>query len=150
MREIKIPKFFLSLFHDDPERGIKAQNHYEKRIGELIEALELRYVGFYSAAMHDNMVFQLVRAEMMIEKLERDVWGYTTNENTSQDLNNERKHYKDILDRLMVSIESSTEKGKRVEKKDADARKSLFNLDELIPEDDPDSDITDDWVDDED
>ena len=118
-------RVFISEFYPEEDK----QKFYENRIKSVIPALEERYGSFYVPELHDELVKQMVRHEMAIERYEQDIATDDVGPNTRKSLEDERKQYNKILDKLLVDLKKMIDtEPKRVEKSGDDGFKNIFNI----------------------
>lgn len=94
-RKIEIEDFF-----SDREE----QSEYAKRVKAMVSALESQWGESYKWALHDPMVKELVRSEMMAFRYERLFANHGETELTPDLLAAERINIRDIRDKLLISL----------------------------------------------
>lgn len=103
VRVVRCPRFFEN---DD------AQAHYEERVCEVATGLSRRLPRFYVPELHDELIRQLVRNEMMMLALEKRIFHVRGSEDATlpewvvDSLENVRKQYNLISRNLMLDVKS--------------------------------------------
>lgn len=111
------------LYEGDEER----QGKYIGMILFKIKELKKAYPESYVAELHDNIVAQLVRSNIMIMKYEMLIINHQHNKDTRKILKEERSHNSDILGKLMSHLKAVI---KDKSKKDETVT-SMFSLEEI-------------------
>lgn len=89
-------------FYKDDVREI------EYRAGAVarIATLEKMFGGDYNSTLHDGMVEQMVRCEIAIEQYDRLISNDGETENIAELLRAERTHWRQLADKLNITIRS--------------------------------------------
>lgn len=111
------------LYEGDEER----QDKYIGVVLYKIKELKKAYPDSYVPELHDNIIAQLVRSNIMIMKYEMLIINHQHNKDTRKILKEERSHNSDILGKLMSHLKAVI---KDKSKKDETAT-SMFSLEEI-------------------
>lgn len=105
----------LKRFFEDEE----LQSEYEKRVKTYISTFTLLFKN-YIPEFHDDIVGDLIRTQMMIERWEKMIYHDQENRGILTLIENDRKHYNQLLDKMMIFLKS-------METKKAEETKSIID-----------------------
>lgn len=88
-------------FFDDPE----LQKEYEQRVEMYVSTFKSMFKN-YIPEFHDSIVEELVRTEISIRRWERLIYHDQESKGIISLLENDRKHYNNLLDKMMVFLKS--------------------------------------------
>lgn len=89
-------------FYQDDVREIE----YRAEVKVRIEMLEKMFGSDYNSTLHDNMVEQMVRCEIAMKQYERLISNDSESANTAELLRAERTHWRQLADKLNITIRS--------------------------------------------
>jgi len=87
-------------FYPDDER----ETFYRREVEKKIAVLTTDYKADYKPEFHDAMIEQLVRCEIMMTFFERLIATNRETETTADLLNKERSHWRNVADRLQITM----------------------------------------------
>ena len=89
-------------FYNDDVREIE----YRAEVKAQIDVLVKMFGGDYNSTLHDNMVEQMVRCEMAMKRYERLISNDGETEDIAELLRAERTHWRQLADKLNITIRS--------------------------------------------
>lgn len=95
----------IERFYEVPEQ----QAEYERKVTAKITEFKLLYPKEWSDELHSDIVKQMVRSEIMCERLENQIHNNHDNERTAWQLAQERVHLRNIYDSMIVNLKQLKE-----------------------------------------